>query len=73
MERDTPYRALKTENHMLYLAMVFFVSGVFAAVLGFGDVAAGAAGIAKIVSVVFLVLLVLSLFFSRWRRGGPFI
>lgn len=55
------------------LAVIFFVTAVIAAIFGFGDVAVGVAGIAKIAFVVLLVLLVVSLFFSRWRRGGPFL
>lgn len=73
MERDAPYDALKAENRMLYLAMAFFVSAVIASIFGFGGVVAAAAGIAKVLFVVFLVLLVVSLFFSEWRRGGPFL
>jgi uncharacterized membrane protein YtjA (UPF0391 family) len=66
-----PCDALKTENRMLYWAIVFFVIAVIAGILGFGGVAAGAAGTAKILFVVFVVLLVLSLISGGMRRGGP--
>jgi uncharacterized membrane protein YtjA (UPF0391 family) len=50
---------------MLRWTLTFLVIAIFAAILGFGDVAAGAAGVAKVLFFVFLVLFVLSLV-----RGG---
>jgi len=54
---------------MLYWAAVFFIVALFAAVLGFGGIAAGAAGIAKILFLIFLVAFVVSLLMGVFRRG----
>jgi len=53
---------------MLHYAVVFFVIAIFAAILGFGNIAAGAAGIAKILFYVFLVLAVLSILSGMFRK-----
>jgi len=53
---------------MLYYAVVFFVIALFAAVLGFGGIAAGAAGIAKLLFVVFLILALAGLVGGLVRR-----
>jgi uncharacterized membrane protein YtjA (UPF0391 family) len=58
---------------MLYWSASFFLIALLAAVLGFGNLAAGAADIAKVLFFLFLVLFVISFIvglFSRGRRGG---
>jgi uncharacterized membrane protein YtjA (UPF0391 family) len=62
--------ALRTDRSitMLHYAVVFFVIAIIAAILGFGNIAAGAAGIAKILFYVFLVLAVLSILSGMFRK-----
>ncbi len=57
---------------MLYWAAVFFVIAIVAAILGFGDIVAGATAIAKVLFYVFLVVFLLSLItgLTRRRRGA---
>jgi uncharacterized membrane protein YtjA (UPF0391 family) len=58
---------------MLYWSATFFLIALLSAVLGFGNLAAGAADIAKVLFFLFLVLFVISFIvgmFSRGRRGG---
>lgn len=55
---------------MLHYVVVFLVLALFAAILGFGGLAAGAAGIAKVLFVVALALAVVSLV-SRERPPVP--
>lgn len=54
---------------MLHYAAVFLVIALFAAVFGFGGIAASSAGIAKILFFVFIVLAVMSLMFGRRARA----
>ncbi|HEX3133506.1 MAG TPA: DUF1328 domain-containing protein [Planctomycetota bacterium] len=57
---------------MLYWSATFFLIALLSAVLGFGNLAAGAADIAKVLFFLFLVLFVISFIvglFSRGRRG----
>lgn len=56
---------------MLGWALAFFVVAIIAAVLGFGDIAAGATSIARILFFVFIVLFLLSLIAGLLRRGKP--
>jgi uncharacterized membrane protein YtjA (UPF0391 family) len=55
---------------MLYYSVAFFLIAVLAAILGFGNLAAGAASIAQILFVIFLVLFLLSLIAHLFRRGS---
>ena len=54
---------------MLYLAAMFFIIALVAALFGFGGIAAGATEIAKVLFFVFLILFVISLVFGGLRRG----
>ena len=54
---------------MLYLALVFFVVALVAAVFGFGGIAASAIGISKILFFVFLVMFIASGVFYMVRRN----
>ena len=57
---------------MLYWAAVFLVLAIGAAVLGFGNIAAGASTIAQVLFFVFLVVFIASLiggFAGRRRRA----
>jgi uncharacterized membrane protein YtjA (UPF0391 family) len=54
---------------MLSYAIVFFVLGVVAAILGFGGLAAGAVGIAKVLFFVFLTLFLGSLIWGLVHRN----
>jgi uncharacterized membrane protein YtjA (UPF0391 family) len=55
---------------MLYYSAVFFIIAVIAALLGFGNLAAGAAGIAQLLFFIFLGLFVLSVIAHLFRRGS---
>jgi uncharacterized membrane protein YtjA (UPF0391 family) len=52
---------------MLWWAFVFLVVAIVAAIIGFGNIAAGATTIAIVLFVIFLVLFIVSLLFG-WRR-----
>lgn len=54
---------------MLDYAAAFFVMAIFAAVLGFSGLAAGAAGIAKILFVVFLIGTVIAFMMGAFVTG----
>lgn len=45
---------------MLQYALIFFVIALFAALFGFGGIAAGAVGIAKILFLIFAVMAVVT-------------
>jgi uncharacterized membrane protein YtjA (UPF0391 family) len=67
-----PRRRLHRSSTMLYWSATFFLIALLSAVLGFGNLAAGAADIAKVLFFLFLVLFVISFIvglFSRGRRG----
>jgi uncharacterized membrane protein YtjA (UPF0391 family) len=70
MERKNKnYTRLKTEELMMYWALMFLLVAIIAAVLGFTGVALVAAGVAKILFFVFLVLFVITLA-SHLGRGS---
>jgi len=54
---------------MLYYALVFLLSAVLAAVLGFGGIAVAFAGIAKLLFVLFLILFLVSFVMHLGRRA----
>lgn len=54
---------------MLYWSAAFFLIALLAAVLGFGNLAAGAADIAKVLFFLFLVLFVISFVVGLFTRG----
>jgi uncharacterized membrane protein YtjA (UPF0391 family) len=54
---------------MLYLAAVFFVIAIVAAIFGFGGIASEATSVAKMLFVVALVLCAMSLVFGFGRRA----
>jgi uncharacterized membrane protein YtjA (UPF0391 family) len=53
---------------MLHYALVFFVIALFAAVFGFGGIAASAVQIGQILFAVFLILAVASFLFGVLRK-----
>ncbi len=57
------------EKRMLYYALVFLLSAVLAAVLGFGGIAVAFAGIAKLLFVLFLILFLVSFVMHLGRRA----
>lgn len=52
---------------MLHYALIFFVIALFAALLGFGGIAASAVEIGKILFVVFMVLALVSFLLAFFR------
>ena len=53
---------------MLRWALIFFVIALFAALFGFGGIAAGFASIAKVLFFIFLVIFVVALLTGLVRR-----
>jgi uncharacterized membrane protein YtjA (UPF0391 family) len=53
---------------MLHYALVFFVIALFAALFGFGGIAASAVQIGKILFVVFLILALASFLMGTLRK-----
>lgn len=53
---------------MIFLAVIFFIIAVIAAVFGFGGLADDSAYIAKILAVIGIILAVLSFIFGRRSR-----
>jgi uncharacterized membrane protein YtjA (UPF0391 family) len=53
---------------MLYLALVFLIVAIVAAIFGFGNIAAGATTIAQVLFFVFLVVFLVSLITGLARR-----
>jgi uncharacterized membrane protein YtjA (UPF0391 family) len=66
--RERPDRGFPERTVMLYWALLFFIVGLAAAVLGFSGIAFAAAGLAKILFFVFLVLFLVSLVSHISRR-----
>jgi uncharacterized membrane protein YtjA (UPF0391 family) len=56
---------------MLRWALIFFVLALFAALFGFGGIAAGAAGIAKILFYAFVVIFLVSLVLGLLEGRSP--
>jgi uncharacterized membrane protein YtjA (UPF0391 family) len=63
--------ALRTENAMLYWALVFLVIAVIAGLFGFGGIASTAAGIAQVLFFIFLIIFVVALVMGLMARRGP--
>ena len=53
---------------MIYLAVIFFIIALVAAVFGFGGLASDSAYIAKILAFIGIILAVLSFLFGRRAR-----
>ena len=56
---------------MLNYVVTFFVLAVFAALMGFGGLAADFAGIAKFLAVIFVMLFVVSLIYGLLTGRNP--
>src|ERR1051325_11351449 len=63
--------ARRTENAMLYWALVFLVIAVIAGLFGFGGIASTAAGIAQVLFFIFLIIFVVALVMGLMARRGP--
>ena len=61
----------KTEEIMLYWALMFLIIAIIAGVLGFGGIAFAAAGIAKILFFIFLVVFAIMLITGLMGRRSP--
>jgi uncharacterized membrane protein YtjA (UPF0391 family) len=63
-----PGTGAKSEDHMLYWALVFFIVALVAGLLGFGGISSASAGVAQILFFIFLVVFLVSLVMGLVRR-----